>query len=224
MEIVSYNGLHSVIFDGKDSWLDWRLIPASRPIVPLPQMNLKEVEIPGRSGVLDLSSYQAGHPTYKNRSATFGFYVPNGIYQTATELQNLLAEHFLGRKVDVVLNDEPSYKFTGYCTPTVGNTDARMTVSIAANLDPFRHLIVIPPEFKDISVSGSKTLSVKGSIAYDSPVVTTNSQITVTYEGERVTVAPGTHTLWAIQIGPGTHNVIISGNAKVTFDFRGGIF
>lgn len=224
MEIVSYDGLHSIIFDGKDSWLDWRLIPASRHIIPLPQMKVKEVEIPGRNGVLDLSSYQAGHPTYNNITTTFGFYVLNGVYLNAVELQDILSNHLLGHKVDVVLSDDPNYKYTGYCTPAVGNDNSRMNVSITANLNPFKRSVTLPSAFENFVVSGSKVLTIKGSVAYDSPVVTTTAQITVSYEGERVTVAKGTHTLWAIQIGPGEHSVTISGDAVVTFDFRGGIF
>lgn len=222
MESVIYDGSHSIIFDGKHSWLDWRLIPASRPIVPLPQMNVKDVEIPGRSGKIDLSTYQAGHITYKNTNPTFGFYVANDV-RPWTETYSRIAEHLLGRKVKVVLTDDSKYYYYGYCVPSFGNGDGRLVVQISCDFNPFKRPVYLNPNLNRISVSGTKNISVQGSIAYDCPTVTTSSAITVTYNGTNWSVPAGTHTLYDLQFGPGTHTVALKGTATVTFDFRGGV-
>lgn len=223
MESVIYDGRYSVIFDGKHSWHDWSLIPASRPIIPLPQMNTKEVEIPGRSELLDLSTYQAGHITYKNRSTTLGFYVVNDVRHWS-ETYSRIANHLLGRKIKVVLSEEPKYYYYGYCTPSIGNGEQRLVVQISANLEPFRRPSLINPAFKDLEVNGSKDLKVEGTIAYDSPTISTTKPITVSYEGEEWKIPSGTHVLYEMQIGPGMHTVGLKGESIVTFDYRGGIF
>lgn len=222
MESVIYDGSHSVIFDGKHSWLDWRLIPASRPIIPVPQMNTKYVEIPGRSGVIDLSTYQSGHMTYKNVNVTFSFYVANDVLPW-NETYSMIAGHLLGKKMKVILDDDSKYYYYGYCTPTIGNGDGRLVVQITGDFDPFKRPLNLRADFKNISLSGSKTIKVNGSIAYDSPTITTTSSITVSYNGETWTVPSGTHTLYELHFGPGEHSVTLKGNSTVTFDFRGGI-
>lgn len=223
MESVIYDGRYSIIFDDKHTWHDWTLIPASRPIIPLPQMNIKEVEIPGRSGSLDLSLYQAGHITYKNRSATFSFYVANDV-RSWMDTYTRIANHLLGKKVKIILSEEPKYYYYGYCTPNIGNGEQRLVVQISADLDPFKRPCLLDPSLKNISVSGSKDLVINGTIAYDSPTITTSKQITVTHDGSSWTVPSGTHILYELQLGPGKHTVNLQGTSTVTFDYRGGIF
>lgn len=223
MESVIYDGRYSIIFDGKHSWYDWTLIPASRFIIPLPQMNTKEVEIPGKSGSLDLSTYQSGHITYKNRSATFSFYVPNDV-RSWMETYSRISNHLFGHKVKIILSEDPKYYYYGYCTPNIGNGEQRLVVQISANLDPFRRPYYLRTDFKDIELSGNKELEIEGTIAYDSPVITTSNEITVASGDVEVQIPAGTHTVYELQFGPGTHKVEMRGDALVTFDYRGGIF
>ena len=46
---------HSVTFGDKNTWDDWRLVPASRPVFNPPAQKVKTLEIPGGDGVIDLS-------------------------------------------------------------------------------------------------------------------------------------------------------------------------
>lgn len=222
MDSIIYNGEHSIIFNGKDSWRDWDLVPASRAIILPPELNVKEVEIPGRSGKVDLSNYLAGHLTYRNRSAIFDFYSTNGSREWP-DLYETLASHLLGKDVEIILSDDPRYYYHGRCNPVVMDSDSRLMVQITADLDPFKRPLKIPGSFKDMNVEGQKEIKVNGTISYDSPTITTDSDLTVSCEGEDYEVQSGTHCLYALQLGPGSHSVTIKGTAKVTFDYRGGI-
>lgn len=222
MDSVIYDGSHSVIFDGKDSWRDWDLVPLSRFIIPPPELNLKEIEIPGRNGKVDLSTYLTGHLTYKNRAMTFDFYALNGLREFH-EIYDMLSNHLIGKDVKIILSDDPTYYYHGRCIPLIGNGEGRLGVQITTDLDPFKRSNKINSDFIDMTLSGSRQISVEGTIAYDSPTITTSSQISVVYNGISYTVPVGTHTIYELQFGPGSHVVTLNGTATVTFDYRGGV-
>lgn len=73
MYTITFSNLNG----SKNTWSDWQLIPTSRPVAAPPEMNTHFVEIPGRNGVIDLSAFLTGEPTYKNRTGTWEFIVCN---------------------------------------------------------------------------------------------------------------------------------------------------
>lgn len=68
---------HSVTFGDKNTWDDWRLVPASRPVFNPPAQKVKTLEIPGGDGVIDLSQSLTGYPVYQNRTGSIEFIVMN---------------------------------------------------------------------------------------------------------------------------------------------------
>ena len=70
-----YQGQHSVTFavntTNYNSWSTWGLIPSVKPVVPQPTPVYKYVDIPGRDGSLDLSTYLTGGLSYTDRKGTF---------------------------------------------------------------------------------------------------------------------------------------------------------
>ena len=69
---------HSITIGDKNTWDDWHLIPATRPLFnpPLVKFNLQDV--PGGDGMINLTKALAGRPTYGNRTGSWTFYVENG--------------------------------------------------------------------------------------------------------------------------------------------------
>ena len=61
----------------KNTWTDWMLIPTSRPVANPPEMKTHYVDIPGRNGTIDLSTFLTGEPSYENRVGTWEFIVCN---------------------------------------------------------------------------------------------------------------------------------------------------
>ena len=68
---------HSITIGGKNTWDDWRLVPASRPVFNPPAQKVKTLEIPGGDGVIDLSQSLTGYPVYQNRTGSIEFIVMN---------------------------------------------------------------------------------------------------------------------------------------------------
>ena len=93
---------HSVTFGDKNTWDDWRLVPASRPVFNPPAQKVKTLEIPGGDGVIDLSQSLTGYPVYQNRTGSIEFIVMNDFSQGSSP--------FLLRIVDraALAEDEPS--------------------------------------------------------------------------------------------------------------------
>ena len=122
-----YQGQHSVTFivntTNYNSWSTWGLIPSVKPVVPQPTPVYKYVDIPGRDGSLDLSTYLTGALSYTDRKGTFDFYIipnadlpsntsrnikksPSSIVADIAQRRTAIASALNGREVKVYLNDE----------------------------------------------------------------------------------------------------------------------
>ena len=71
----SVTGIH---LNGKNTWDDWHLIPASRPLFNPPSQKTNYIDIPGTNGMLDASEILTNYPVFENRKGSNEFYVMNG--------------------------------------------------------------------------------------------------------------------------------------------------
>ena len=134
---------------GVNTWEDWHLIPASRPEIVPPEVYTNYVDLPGCHGKLDLSEYLTGYPVYKNRSGTLEFYAANG-YGFWAERYNQICNFLHGKKLFMVLYDEPEYFYTGRFRVQKYVSDGQTnwsSVSIDYELDPFK--FVLPRTSRD---------------------------------------------------------------------------
>lgn len=138
-----YSGTHSILFDDKDSWTDFGLVPTERPYVVMPPVRENTIEIPGMNGVLDLSDVPLGYPTYGVRTGSWTFYVAHDVTQLSWEQTYAkLAQYFHGRKHQCILTDDRSYYYQGRFS--LGNLKAdKMCDQITINytLEPFKWMI-----------------------------------------------------------------------------------
>lgn len=103
---------HSITFGDKNTWSDWHLIPSSRPVINPPAKKTNVVNIPGADGVLDLSDVVAGRPTFENRTGSIEFIAENG-FKLWNELYSEILGCVHGKKLKVILEDDPSYYYEG---------------------------------------------------------------------------------------------------------------
>ena len=131
------------------TYADWGLIPDGRLIVNPPDVQEKYIEIPGRSGELDLSDILTGSAVLKNRTGSWEFYiVPHG-YAFTTEPNNAMVgvtpaqraqtvyNALHGKTVRVWLNDDLAHYYTGRVKVKswpAGKTYSRITIDY--NLAP----------------------------------------------------------------------------------------
>lgn len=122
-----------------NTWSNWHMIPASRPVITHPEMVITTVQIPGKSGSIDLTNYLYNKPIYKNRSGSFDFYVMEGYndYRT-TKMEILKVLH--GQKVKMIFEDDPNYYYV--CTIKVDkwiNEASRPSVTISYTAEPYKY-------------------------------------------------------------------------------------
>lgn len=108
---------HSIKIDGIDCYSEWGLIPDGRVHVVPPSVKTKVVEIPGSNGTIDLTTSLTGYPLYGNREGSFNFFITRkGQNYNWVTLNDKLLKVIHGRKIKVILEDDPEYYYVGRCT------------------------------------------------------------------------------------------------------------
>ena len=121
------NAITGMHLNGKNTWDDWHLIPASRPLFNPPTPKTNYIDIPGANGSIDASEILAGHyvwdsvkntpvregfPVYENMKGSNVFYVMNGYGSWHNKYSEIMG-YLHGRRVKAVLEDDPAYYYQG---------------------------------------------------------------------------------------------------------------
>lgn len=103
---------HSITIGDKNTWSDWHLIPASRPLVNPPPVKTNMIEIPGADGTLDLTESMAGRATFGDRTGSWTFYVDNDHGEWSDIYSDIMA-YLHGKQLTCYLEDDPLFYYEG---------------------------------------------------------------------------------------------------------------
>lgn len=137
-----YNGEHSITFDPDglniNTWKSWHMAPKTRPFVVAPQVKTEYIDVPGADGSLDYTEVLTGKPRYANRTGQWDFIIDNG-YRNWHELYSEILLRLHGKKMKIILDDDPNYYWEGRLSVTgnFGNKDYS-SISISYNLNPYK--------------------------------------------------------------------------------------
>lgn len=137
---------HSITFTNestgttKNTWDDFHLIPSSRPFVAPPPVNEKLIEVPGRSGMLDLTDALTSSRTFGNRTGSWEFYVMHDLWSRGWAYAYTVVQHYIhGRRLKVVLEDDPDYYYEGRISVTGWASPKDYSkITISYSLDPYK--------------------------------------------------------------------------------------
>ena len=130
--------------NGKNTWDDWHLIPASRPLIAPPIVKTNYIEIPGTDSVLDATDIHTGYPLYNNREGSNEFYVMNGYGDWASRYSEIM-NYLQGRKMKVVLEDDPGFYYEGRCSVNEWRSEKDWSkIVIDYNVYPYKLESIIP--------------------------------------------------------------------------------
>lgn len=213
---------------------------------PEPRTNM--VEIPGRNGLLDLTS-NLGPVTYGQRSVWFACMMvdtPRRLTQRYSEILN----KYHGQRCRMILDDEPDYYYDGRCSVSREYLDnGAQAVRLDLDADPLKYPVYASDEdwlwdpfnfetgvirnYSDIVVNGTKIVDVIGYEQPESPkfYVTLNagqSSMNMVYDGHTYYLHNGLNSFPAIIVqSEDVHTDIdrftFRGYGKVSIDMKGGI-
>lgn len=142
--ITFYSGFSNGTFTTVgNTWTTWHLIPSSRPSIASPKLITKYVEVPGMSGVIDLSEYldsDSGRAKYGQCEGSWSFEVDNG-HHTWRYNQESLITNLHGKRLYIKLQDDADYYEGRF---TVGNYESgpdHSKITISYSIDPFKYRI-----------------------------------------------------------------------------------
>lgn len=104
---------HSITIGNKNTWTHWHLIPTSRPVINPPTIAEKYVEIPGRDGLLDLTSTLTGNAVFGDRKGSWEFYVMHDSWADWSTAYSTIMTYVHGKTRTVKLEDDPNYQYSG---------------------------------------------------------------------------------------------------------------
>lgn len=104
--------MKGVTFGQYHSYGTWGLLLKEAPKVSPPEPKTYEVEIPGRNGMLDLTDAMFGGVKYKNREIKFTF-ISLEKRENWADLASDMLEKLHGKVLDIVLDDDPGFYYTG---------------------------------------------------------------------------------------------------------------
>lgn len=136
---VEYKGQHSIIFykdigngyEKKNSWIDFHMIPATRPYVALGAPNISQVPIPGTSKRVDITDYLPGGLTFGGRSGTWEFYIDHLMWKDWDTAYNKIKSYIHGNTFLINLTDDPYIVYQGVLTISgyvAGQNYSRITI------------------------------------------------------------------------------------------------
>lgn len=140
---------YSINFGNKNTWTDWHLVPTNRPVINPPQLKKKTIDIPGGNGSLDLSESLTGYPVFENRTGSIELYVANEYEENGTTIRpNWYATYsdvmgyLHGKKMDMTLAEDPTFKYTGRFTVNQWNTQpGHSKITVDYDLEPYKRTL-----------------------------------------------------------------------------------
>lgn len=133
---------HSINFGEKNTWDDWHLIPSSRPVFSPPQPNIRLLNIPGKSGSLDVTDGMGGQVVYADRTGSFEFYVDHEYWKSWAEAYQTITNYLHGQRMQAWLEDDPSYYYEGRFAVNEWHSNAQFSsIVISYTVGPYKMLM-----------------------------------------------------------------------------------
>lgn len=230
-----------VIFDDRiHTERDWGLKLLS-VYMPMPDPKTQILDIPGGDGSIDLTEIN-GRPAYNDRDGVeLVFDLMDGGYESWFLKYSQFAAEIHGRKVKMVLDDDPDYyymvrlKLDGkksnpvYGQITFSGTAEPFKYDLTATNEPwlwdtfnFETGVIREIEEVEITAENNKVTIIGAGI--DTPPVFVVSQadnLKLTYGGRTYTLKVGRNRFPAVRVGKEDVTLTFSGTGKFEVEYRG---
>lgn len=213
MKGIRFGGLHS--FDDLDLIL-------SKKEIGTPAVKVVKTDIPGADSALDQTEF-FGEPKFEDVTHRFEFssmVLPDEFLSLFSRVKNALH----GKKMRIILDDDPLYIYTGRCYVTK-HTDEKGVVKIDVECDCQPYKLKKDQTVISQIVSGAHVLTLTNGRKRAVPEVqiyTESGSIRIEYQGNIWDLGTGVYTLPELELIEGGNNVTVTGTGTVTFAWQEG--
>ena len=212
--------MKGVTFGGKHSYYEWGLILSSKEIQsPKPKVNYIEVEGSDGAG-LDLTEF-FGDVKFNNRTLSFTFTKMDIVLDGFLALYSLVQNTIHGKKMQVILDDDPMNYYFGRVTINEWKSDKKKgIIVIEVDAEPYKYNLYESEVMQ--MVSGTDTIVLPNSRKRVVPTITTNAQFTIAFGNYSGVFSAGTFRIPELELIEGDNLVKVTGTGTITFTYRMG--
>ena len=209
-------------YDTATTW-PWTL---SELALTAPEQQTNYVQVPGRSGALDLSTAATdGIPVYNDRTLTATLETSEGNREERESAINEMVNLLDGFRWKIVLPDSPDRYLDGRISVGRNYSDlAHASVTITAVCYPY-FLKMAETEVTASLTSANTALTLSCDRRPVVPAITTTAETVLTWGADSYTVSAGTRQLPGIRLTQGTHTLkarTTSGTGEITITYQEG--
>lgn len=229
--------MYGVTIGDKHSYLDFGLILSSQVISP-PEPKLNLVEVPMRNGSIDLTETLSGEVKYEDRKITLTFSVIDPRRTWAYQISKI-QNYLHGQRMKIIFDEDKAFYYIGRVSVNTWTSNQGIgKLVLTCTVDPFKYDISsssedwlwdpfdfevgIINETKDISVSGTATVTLIGRSKGNVPVFTASEAMTLTFEGTDYELQQGSQKFYELLLKEGENELTFTGNGTITIDYTGG--
>ena len=201
---------------------DWGAIITNSDVIGMPEPNTVLLEVPGRSGRLDLSEVLTGDVTYSNREIKLELAAQTN-RDRWTETCFHIFNKYHGRVVHVTFDEDPVHFYVGRCSITSPKRVATAgTMVITIDAEPYRY----ESEVYEVTLTGA-TNTLSGTVENlrmpAVPKVTVPGACQLFAGGKVYELAAGEDlNVPGLVFGPYENAISVTGASSITFRFRRG--
>ena len=211
--------MKGVKFGGLHSFYEWGLILSEKEI-KAPQPKTIEFEIEGSDGVLDYTEFFGG-VKYENRQLTFKFYKANIVPDGFLALFSLVQNTIHGKKMQVILDDDPAYFYYGRVTVDEWKANKRLgEITITVDAEPYKRAVSETVATKTVT-SNANIVLVNDQMPVV-PTIKTTAQFLIDFGSFNAVYPAGTFQIPEVELGAGSNDIYVEGNGTITFTWRKG--
>lgn len=182
--------------------------------VSTPIAKIKEIEVPGMNGVLDITE-SLGDVKYSNRQISFKF--------TTREYAKIeyLINQLHGRKRKIILDRDDVYYYRGRCSVADPlPTKNLFTVEVTANCDPYKYKTRLTRHKEEIK--GASNIVLLNERMRTIPVITVTGNMKMTYENRVYSLQEGDYELASVVLKQGYNKFRVEGDGNILFKYQEG--
>ena len=200
---------------------DWGSAITNSDVISMPEAKTVLLEVPGRSGRLDLSEVSTGDIAYGNREIKLKLAAKTNREKWVETCYHIFNKYH-GRVVQVSFDEDPGHYYVGRATisdPQRVASAGQLTITVDA--EPFRY----ENEQTEITLSGSTTAfdgTLPNARMPVSPEVDVPNACTLMHGDDIFTLKAGRQPVPGFVLHEGDNRVSITGARSATFYYRKG--